>query len=261
MATSKASANKTKKSSGSSRDSSKFKKIVNSSKKTVVKSDIKKQDVTQMKEEMDFVENKMEIGDKAKKIRLHKTTVIIAIIIILLGLGLYFGRGMLVAAVVNGQPITRYQFASEAEKASGRQVMTSIIRNTLVEQEAKKKNIVISEKDIDKQVKTIEGNLSKQGQKLDQMLELQGMTMDDLRKIVKLDLTVTKLLGDDIKVTDKDVAKYMEDNKDILPKDKSEDEIKKQVKEQLEKQQLPEKAQAWFAEIEKKANIVKFVNY
>lgn len=198
---------------------------------------------------------------QGRSVKVHKLTVLIALVIIILGVILFYGRGLVVAAVVNGQPISRLSLVQEVEKASGKQALASLIRNVLIEQEARKQNVIVGYRDIDNQIKTIETNLSKQGQKLDQMLLMQGMTRDDLRKIVTLDLLVTKLVEKDIKVTEKEVNDYIEKNKDLLPKDKTENELKKMAREQLKKQLLSQKAQAWIAGLEKKANIVKFVDY
>lgn len=207
------------------------------------------------------IDDSQETVESGRSVKVHKSTLIFAALIILLGILLYLGRGLIVAAVVNGQPISRVAVVQETEKASGKQVMASLIRNTLVEQEASKKNVTVSDKEINDQIKTIEDNLSKQGQKLDQMLTMEGMTKDDLRKIIRLDILVTKLVGKDIKISDKDINNYIASNKDVLPKGKSDKELKQFAKEQLQKAQLPQKAQAWFAELEKKAKIVKFVDY
>lgn len=193
--------------------------------------------------------------------KIHKLTLIFVFLIIVAGLLMYLGRGYIIAAVVNGQPISRLELVKESEKASGKQAMASLVRNILVEQEARKKNINISDKEINDQIKKVEGNLSKQGQKLDQMLTLEGLTRDDLRKMIRLDLLITKLIGKDVKITDKEINDYIETNKDYLPKGKSEKELKKDAEEALKRQKLPQKAQSWFADLEKKANIVKFVNY
>jgi foldase protein PrsA len=196
-----------------------------------------------------------------RSVRVHKSTLIIAIAIIAVGAFLYFGRGFIVAAVVNGQPISRLALIQEAEKQSGKQALAGLVRNILVEQEAKKQNVTITEKQIDDQIKTVEANLSKQGQNLDQMLTLEGMTRADLRKVIRLDLLVTKMVEKNIKVSDKDVSDYIEKNKDILPKDQSESELKKTVLDRLKQQQLSQKAQEWLTGLEKNAKVVKFVNY
>ncbi len=194
-------------------------------------------------------------------LKVHKSTLIIAIVILAMGGILFFGRGLIVAAVINGQPISRLAFIQEAEKQAGKQTLSAMIRNILVEQEATKQKVVISEKQISDQIKSIENNLTKQGQNIDQMLTLEGMTRADLRKVIRLDLLVTKMVEKNIKVSDKDVNDYIVKNKEILPKDQSESQLKKTVVERLKQQQLSEKAQAWLADIEKKAKIVKFVNY
>lgn len=205
--------------------------------------------------------SEMENRIGGKSVRVHKSTLIIAIIILLVGAFLYFGRGFIVAAVVNGQPISRIALVQEAEKQSGKQALAGLIRNILVEQEAGKQNVTITEKQIDDQIKTVETNLSKQGQNLDQMLTLEGMTRADLRKVIRLDLLVTKMVEKNIKVSEKEVNDYIEKNRDILPKDQSANELKKTVLERLKQQQLSQKAQEWLAGLEKNAKVVKFVNY
>jgi foldase protein PrsA len=163
--------------------------------------------------------------------------------------------------VVNGQPVSRLSLVEESERESGKQAMAMLVRNVLVEQEAKKENVTVSDKEVSDQIKTIQNNLSKQGQNLDDMLKLEGMSRDDLNKIVRLDLLVSKIVGKQIKITDKDVNDYIAKNKDILPKNVKGETLKKTVRERIKQEQLPEKAQAWFANLERQANIIKFVNY
>jgi foldase protein PrsA len=230
-----------------------------------VKKSVENSDIAENRSDLESPERNV-ISSEVKKlsgsgVKVHKITVVIALLIILIGIGLYYGRGFIVAAVVNGQPISRLSIIQETEKASGRQAMASLIRNVLVEQEARKQDLTVSESEIDKQIKTIEDNLAKQGQKLDQMLALEGITRNDLRRIIKIDLYVTKLVEKDINVTDKQVDEYIEKNSALLPQDLKEDELKKMAREQLRKEQLAQKAQAWLAELEKKANVVKFVEF
>lgn len=199
------------------------------------------------------------IGGMSVKVR--KSTLIIAAIILAIGALLYFGRGFIVAAVVNGQPISRLAVIRETEKQGGKQALSGLIRNSLIEQEAGKQKVIITEKQIDDQIKTVETNLSKQGQKLDQVLTLEGMTRADLRRIIRLDLMVTKMVEKDVKVSEKEIKDYIEKNKEILPKNQSESQLKKTVTERLKQQQLSVKAQEWLASLEKNAKVVKFVNY
>ena len=196
-----------------------------------------------------------------KALRVRKSYLLLGLIIIVFAAFLYFFRGFFVAAVVNGQPRPRLAVVRETEKQSGKQALNTLVRNTLIEQEAKKQNVSVSDDEINSEMKKVENTLSKQGQKLDQVLALQGMTREDLRKLIRLDKLVGKMVGKDVKVSDKDVADYIDKNKDTLPKDQSEDQIKNTVKERLRQQQLNSKVQSWLANLQSKAKILYFVQY
>jgi foldase protein PrsA len=196
-----------------------------------------------------------------KGFKIKKSYLILVATIIILGVLLYVFRSLFVAAVVNGQPISRLSVVQESEKQSGKQVLTTLVRNSLIEQEARKQNVSVSDKEIDDEIKKLEGNLQKQGQKLDQVLSMQGMSKEDLRKLIRLDKLVGKMVGKDIKITDQQVADYIDKNKESLPQGQNEAELKNTVKEQLKQQQLNDKVRTWLEDLQKNAKITRFVNY
>jgi cell division protein FtsL len=193
--------------------------------------------------------------------RIKKVYVIGVLVIAILGTLLFLGRGLFVAAVVNGQPISRLAIVEESEKQAGKQALDSQVRNTLIEQEARKQNITVSDQEIDAEIKKVEGTLAKQGQKLDQVLEMQGMSREDLRKLIRLDKLVGKIVGKDVKVTDKDIDAYIEKNKETLPENQDEKQLRASVKDRLQQQMLNEKVQAWLQSVQGKANVMYFVQY
>ncbi|MEK7571285.1 MAG: SurA N-terminal domain-containing protein [Patescibacteria group bacterium] len=193
--------------------------------------------------------------------KLRKSHVILIGVIVLVGAFLYFFRGLFVAAVVNGQPISRMSVVNEAEKQSGKQALETLVRNNLIEQEAQKQKVSVTEKEIDDEIKKVESQLAKQGQKIDDVLAIQGMTKEDLRELIRLDKLVGKIVGKDIKITDEEINKYIEENKEMLPADQDENPLKASVKEQLNQQKLNEKVRTWLEGIQKKANIMYFVQY
>jgi foldase protein PrsA len=199
-------------------------------------------------------------GDK-KPLGFKKSQVVLALAIVLVGAALYFLRSVFVAAVVNGQPISRLAVVKEAEKQTGKQTLSNLVRNSLIEQEAKKQNVTVSDKEINDEVKKLEGNLSKQGQKLEQVLSVQGMTRSDLNRLIRLDKLVAKMVGRDVKVSDKEVDEYLEKNKDLLPADQDQAALKKQVKERLVQQKTSEKVKAWLEDLQAKAKVIYFVQY
>lgn len=193
--------------------------------------------------------------------RLRQPKFFIPLIVIILAVTAFFLRGLFVAALVNGQPITRVAVIKELEKQGGKQALSSLVNQVLILQEAKKKNIEASQKEIDDAAKQIEDSLKTQGQNLDTALAMQGMTKQDFLMQLKLRNLVEKLLADQIKVTDKEISDYIEKNKDTLPTDLKEPVIKKRVEEQLKQQKMASASQAWLANLTKSAKINYFVSY
>ena len=207
------------------------------------------------------VNNEVEVTPETpKQLKIRRSYVALIVAILLIGAGLYYFRGLFVAAVVNGQPISRLEIVRQTEKQSGKQTLDTLVRNALIEQKAKKENVTVSDSEVNTEIKKLEDNLKKQGQTLDQVLTAQGMTQDDLKKLIRLDKLVSKMVGKNVKVTDKEVADYIAKNKESLP---STDEatLKKQVKDQLIQQKTNEKVRTWLADLQKQANIVYFVQY
>ena len=185
----------------------------------------------------------------------------IPLIIILLAALAFSLRSFFVVALVNGQPITRLSLIAELEKQGGKQTLSALVNQALILQEAKKKNIEVSQGEIDRSAKQIEESLKSQGQDLNTALAMQGLTRQDFLMQLKLRSLVEKLLAGQIKVTDKEVNDYIEKNKETLPTDLKEDEIKKGVAEQLKQRKLASKSQEWLTGLAKSAKINYFVNY
>lgn len=193
--------------------------------------------------------------------KVKKSYIILVLIIVLVGGLLFYFRSWFVAATVNGQPISRVSVIHETEKQSGKQALNTLVRNTLIEQEAAKEHITVSDQEINDELKKVETQLGKQGQKIDQVLAMQGMTKDDLRQLIRLDKLVGKMVGKDITITDKQVTDYMDKNKESLPQGQSEDKLKAMVKDQLKQQSLNQKVSAWLQQLQSKAKINYFVSY
>lgn len=181
---------------------------------------------------------------------------------VLLVLGaLYLARGVFVAATVNGQPISRLSVVQQLEKQGGKQTLDNLVTRVAIQQEGKKKNITISQKEMDEQLKKIEKNLTGQGMTLDQALQAQGMTKAALTDELKLQLTVQKLVGSNIIVTDKDVDAYIEQNKALLEQSPDQEINRAQIKEQLTQQKQQEKTQKYVEDLRKKAKVAYYTKY
>lgn len=174
---------------------------------------------------------------------------------------LYLARGLFVAAIVNGQPITRIAIISELERQLGKDALEATIDKMLILQEAKRQNVKITKQDLDDDIAEIETSLTQQGQSFDQLLVFQGMTKDEFIEQLKVQKTVQELLGKDIVVTDEEVDKFFQENKASLPQGTDEAVLKNNIREQLKSQQISDKYQVWIEELRNSAKIYTFVDY
>ncbi|OGK12940.1 hypothetical protein A2861_02375 [Candidatus Roizmanbacteria bacterium RIFCSPHIGHO2_01_FULL_38_15] len=193
------------------------------------------------------------------KFKNKRTLIGIAILGIILVIS-YFFKGVFVAATVNGQPISRLSVIQKLEKQGGKSILDSLITDTLIKNEAKKKGIIISEDEVNQEIKTIEASVTEQGGTLEQALLQQGMTKESLRESVKNQKIIEKLFADKLKVTDAEVNKYIAEN-EIPIEEGKEAETKKQIMDQLIQQKFQQEVQSWVTTFKTSADIKYYVNY
>lgn len=190
-----------------------------------------------------------------KKIRSLPTIIIIFLVLVILVSGLFYFRSRLIVALVNGQPITRFNLINELEKQSGKKTLESLIIKTLILQEAKKQKISVTKEEVNQEIKQLEESFSSQGQDFNQALEAQGMTQNQLKEQIEIQKIVEKIVSGSVKITEAEVEKYLEENKDLFPKETSIEEIKIEVRQQLENQRLSEEIQTWIESLKNNAKI------
>lgn len=142
-----------------------------------------------------------------------------------------------VVAVVNGEIITLTELNEAVSlilKSTGttinfnsidkgpaeikREILDRLIDNKLLEQEAKKTGIIVSEKDLDKALENIqnENSISREG--LLKSLEARGMSLEQYKEQLKLEIEKARLINREVKakvlVKEDELKKYYTDNKD-----------------------------------------------
>lgn len=188
------------------------------------------------------------------------------VVAVLIVTGLTFlGRKLLFSASVNGQLISRFTVIKELEKKGGQTALEDIILKTLINQEAKKRKINISDEEVNAEISKIEKSVASQGATLDSLLQQQGMTKSDLTDGIKLQLTVTKMAVTNITVTDKEIDDYLKANQEEQASSGLEEtapEITKdQAKEIIKQQKLQTNIQKFVIDLKAKAKINYFIKY
>ena len=199
-------------------------------------------------------------ADSKRRFSISIKTAALVLIALAIGFALYYYRGLLVAATVNGNPISRLSVINELEGRSGKAALDSLIIKKLINDEFAAKNLSINDGDVDSKVKEIQDQLKVQGQTLESALSAEGMSKNALREQIRIQLKLEKLAEAEVNISDEDVNKYIDENKMPIEKDK-EAETKNQIKEQLRQQKLQEVIPTIIQNLKSQAKINYIVNY
>ncbi len=170
--------------------------------------------------------------------KISKKSLVVFLVTIILAAGAYYFKGQFIVALVNGQPISRLTLIKELEKQSGEGTLEALVTKALVLQEAEKQGVSVSDEEVGQEIAQIEENLGAQGQNLDQVLGMQGISREDLEEQIRMQKTAEKIAGGDLEVTDEEVENYFTENQDSFSEEAEEEEIKKNIRQQLEQRKL-----------------------
>ncbi|HJV45327.1 MAG TPA: peptidylprolyl isomerase [Bacillota bacterium] len=118
-------------------------------------------------------------------------------------------------ATVNGKAITKSNLYDQLVKQDGSQALDQLITDQLIEQEAAKKGIQVSDKDITAELDKLQKQVGSQDA-FNKMLAQNHMTLEDAKDQLKKNLVIKKLFADKIKISDQDVRSYFDQNKEKL---------------------------------------------
>jgi foldase protein PrsA len=120
-------------------------------------------------------------------------------------------------ASVNGQNISRSDFDAKLESSpAGKQVLTQMVQQDLVDQYGKDQKIDVTQAEIDAKEADIKSKYPP-GQ-FDTILKQQGLTEADVQNILRQQIIIEKAVAPDVHVSDADVAAYFAKNHTLLDK-------------------------------------------
>lgn len=149
------------------------------------------------------------------QLKTQKGIIVLFTVILLVAsliLSVYFVLKKDVAAEVNGENITKDELYSLLESQYGEEALESLISEKLVQQEAKKQKVSVSDSEINKELKTLQESYGGE-EAFKSMMTQSGITMDLVKKDIKSYLTTQKLLETGINITDEEMKTYFEENK------------------------------------------------
>ncbi len=130
-----------------------------------------------------------------------------------------------VVAIVNGEKIMESTVIAELKTRWGYQVREQLITALVVDQEAERKGLTVSEAEIDaalNQTKAdIESRQRSTGQSFSSWLLQNQYTLASYRNFLRVRLLLEKMVKPDVKVTDEDVIRYYELSKQDLAREEA----------------------------------------
>lgn len=127
---------------------------------------------------------------------------------------LYSLGGSATVATVNGEKITREQVYQRLAQQYGKELVTSMIEEKLINQEARKANVKVGNDEIAAEVNKIKGRFPSETE-FNAALAQAGLTMADLNERIGTQLLMKKILTPKVqdKITEEKVRDYFEKNR------------------------------------------------
>lgn len=125
------------------------------------------------------------------------------------------GRASEVVANVNGEPILMDELIDELLVREGETVLNRLVRERLVEQEAKKAERDVTSERVDAEIEAIRAQFDSD-EAFAAALEQAGHTQETLRRDVTIELRLQAILGDQVEVTEDELRQAYEQNQDEL---------------------------------------------
>ncbi len=166
-------------------------------------------------------------------------------------------KSWVVAGMVNGRPIWRWDLNKTLTDRFGKQTLEGMISERVIADAAGKAGVSVSKEEIAAKqadiVKSLGTNVN-----IDDLLKYQGITKADFDNQVKLQLTVQKILGKDVVITDADINNFIATNSATLTATDTA-KLREEARQAILDQKVGEKVQTWFTELKDKAQILRFL--
>lgn len=153
------------------------------------------------------------IGTKKWILPLSVKKYIIGLLLVFFGLLLGVSlRRFIPVAIVNGKTVDRAEFTKLLLERSGETVLQEMIAKQLLYEEADKKNITVSEAEINKQIEISRNEIKANGVTLEAYLSQRNYTMEKFREEIRDQLVVKKMFEKGIRVTESDIETFFKAN-------------------------------------------------
>lgn len=232
------------------------------SKKSELKVTVPKKTIRKKTSEKAFSE--FEQSGSSLKTKIITKKYLYAALVVLALIGLLFAASRFwIVAWVDNKPITKFELYSLLEKRDEGKTAEELIVQRLLLSEGQKQKQAVSASETETEIKKIE---DQQGgpEQLNQILSIQRLSREDFKKLVELQLLKQKLFSGNVNISEEDVNKYIEENKQSLPanvlnnpESSEAAQLRDGVKEQLKQLKVNENFNTWLEESLKSSRVIR----
>lgn len=196
--------------------------------------------------------------DKIYSLKNFRSSKKVYIIVLVAGLLLLaaFKKDLLIAAIVNGSPVTNLELQMRLNREFRTQTLNQLINEKIILEEARKNNAVVQESEVDQKIVELETSVGGKDV-LENLLSQQGQTKATLRDQVRMQLAIAKLYDKEATVSAEALTKFLEQNRQSLRATDSASQ-EKEAYDILKQQGLSQIFNQKFQELRQKANIKIF---
>jgi hypothetical protein len=167
-------------------------------------------------------------------------------------------KGYFIVAIVNNQPISRFELDGQLKNQFGQQVLDNLINERLILAAIRQRGIFIKTEEIDQRIKQLEERLQGKAT-LSQALSAQGMTEAGLKRQIEIQLSIERMFEKESTVSAAEIDDFIKKNSALYKEATDPAALREEIKGILSQQKISQSFENWFTDIRKNANIKKFL--
>lgn len=152
-------------------------------------------------------------------------------------------------AVINGESLTKDQFYAKLKERYGERMLERITTEMLIEQEAKKNGVTVSDEELTQKFAEYQEFLGHE--KVKELIDSGKITEAELKQRLGQEMLINKLQEKLFTVSDEDLKQYFEKHRSEFKKATSYEQVKDEVRDRL----LADKVSEWEDSLKEKAKI------
>lgn len=178
------------------------------------------------------------------------------LIIIGIALILMYKKQLIIAAMVNGQPISNFQLQMRLNQQFRTQTINQLVNEKIITDEAIKNKALPTDAEINTKIAEIEKSVGGT-ETFNSLLLQQGQDRNSIKSQIKLELAIEKLYGNEASVSAQEVEEFITNNSSYLRASDSAGQSK-EAETAIKQQKMSQIFSQKFQELKQKAKIQIF---